>query len=179
LFGLDADTITVATASRLSPEKGLDFLLEAARLAPEVLFLIAGDGPQREPVAQHSPANVRLLGRIESVPELLAAADIACVPSLTEGQGIFALEAMAASLPVVASNVGGLPEMIDDAVTGFLVAPASPAAIVEAIRRLADSPQLRTVLGANASRHAEKIGDIYGMVRKVEDVYATVLASWR
>ena len=156
-------------------KKGISYVISASKALPGVTFLVAGDGPDREALTAQIDGlgvkNVQLLGRIDSIPTLLAAADIACVPSLTEGQGIFALEAMAAGLPVVASNVGGLPEMIEDGVTGLLIPPSSPDAIATAISQLRRSHDLRTRLGLAAQAKAQAIGNIDDMIASIEAVY--------
>ena len=140
-LGLSPDTFVVACIARLSPEKGIDTLLKALRELPEMETLIAGDGPERRRLTEIAPPNARFLGRLEDIRPLLAAADALAIPSRQEGQGIVALEAMASGIPVVASWVGGLPEMITEGETGLLVPPNDPFALASALRRLrADAP---------------------------------------
>ena len=128
------------TAARLSYEKGIDLLIEAAKLAPEIQFVVAGDGPLRESLQTDSPANVLFLGRIDNVRQMMQAADCVIIPSRSEGQGIVALEAFAAGVPVIASNVGGLPESIVDRKTGFLIAPANPNEIATTANLIKQDP---------------------------------------
>src|SRR5207302_8146537 len=93
---------------------------------------------------------VALAGALEDVRPLLHAADVIAVPSRAEGQGIVALEAMAARKPVVAASVGGLPESILDGETGLLVPPNDPPALAAALQAMASSPIMRSQMGARA-----------------------------
>ena len=86
-------------------------------------------------------------GRRDDIPAVTAAFDVAVLPSYREAQGLTILEAMALSRPVVASNVGGIPEMIEDGVTGLLVPPQDPPALAAAIVRVLNDHQLADVLG--------------------------------
>ena len=149
-FSLPETAFVVVSAARLSPEKGIDVLLEAARLRKQMTFLIAGDGPQRADLARDLPLNVTLLGPLADIRPLLAAADIFAMPSRREGQGIAALEAMAAGVPLVASRVGGLAEMLADGETGLLVSPGDPDALAAAFSRLQSDGRLRGNLAESA-----------------------------
>ena len=131
---------------RLREPKDFTTLVRAAaRLEPgAVAVQIAGDGPDR-PALEAEIARlaagdrVELLGERADVPELLAAADVFVLPSLSEGMPISVLEAMAAGLPVVASDVGGVGELVRDGETGALVGAGDPAALADALARLASS----------------------------------------
>ena len=103
------NAFVVAAAARLSREKGLDTLLAAAGQRAGMTFLLAGDGPLKPALARKTPPNANLLGRLDDVRPLLAAADVFAVPSRREGQGIAALEAMAAGVPVVAAASAAWP----------------------------------------------------------------------
>lgn len=174
-FGIADTAFMVAAAARLAPEKGIDILLKAAQDLREMAFLIAGTGPQEETLKKEAPANVRFLGRIEDTPALFAACDIAVVPSRSEGQGIVALEAMATGAPVVASNVGGLPEMIQHNGNGLIVPPDDPGALRKALETLQADPSLRSRLGRAARTYAEKDGDITDMIGAIEEVYEALI----
>ncbi len=150
----DADVLVVAIGG-LERRKGFDVLIDAiAAVHAPVRLAIAGDGGQRRALAAQGAARgvqLTLLGFREEIASLLAAADIVAVPSRAEGLGIAALEAMAAARPVVASAVGGLPEAVEDGVTGMLVPAEDPAALASAIERLAGSPEARRTMGHAAS----------------------------
>ncbi len=150
LLNLPETAFVVASAARFSPEKGLDVLLKAACERRHMTFVIAGDGPQFEALSHGLPPNVRLLGRLDDIRPLLFAAEVFAVPSRREGQGIAALEAMAAGISVVASSVGGLAEMLTDGETALLVPPDDPEALAAAFSRLQDDSRLRRNLAGSA-----------------------------
>ncbi|MGO9265913.1 MAG: glycosyltransferase, partial [Candidatus Binataceae bacterium] len=118
---------------------------------------------------------VRLLGRLEESRELLWALDLFAMPSLKEGLGVAALEAMACGLPVVASAVGGLCEVVEDGVSGMLVTPGDAAALAGALIKLAESADDRVVMGAAARTRAVERFSMGAMARGTLEVYATLL----
>lgn len=137
-LGVAPDELMVLSVTRLEPAKGVDVLLEAAAGLEGVRVVVAGDGPQRSAL---DADGARLLGHRSDVGDLLAASDVFCLPSLHEALPVSVLEAMAAGLPVVASKVGALPDLLGGG-AGFLVAPG-------------DSAELRAVLaGLEADRTA-------------------------
>ena len=138
----------------LERRKGHAVLLEAARrlgsTASPVRYVFCGDGSAREALttaAQPLGDRVRFAGFQRDVAPCLAAADIVALPSLHEGLGVAALEAMAAARPVVASRVGGLAEVVVPRETGLLVPPEDPAALAEALATLIADPATRARLG--------------------------------
>ncbi|HYM14416.1 MAG TPA: glycosyltransferase [Dehalococcoidia bacterium] len=162
----DNARVTVGAVARLSPEKGLDTLLRAvAALGNRGLrlsVLLAGDGPERQSLealarALHLDDDVRFLGELphDSVPDVLRQIDIFAMPSTAEGFGVAALEASAAGVPVVASDVHGIPDVVLDGVTGLLVPPRDTAALAGAIARLADDAALRRRMGAAGRAYVE------------------------
>ena len=150
-LGVPEAAFVVAAAGRLSPEKGFDILLDAARRRKGMTFLLAGDGPLSDTLTRDLPPNTRLLGRLDDIRPLLSAADVFAVPSRREGQGIAALEAMAAGVPVIASRIGGLAEMLADGQTALLIPPNDPAALAAAFSRLENDARLRRNLAQSAS----------------------------
>lgn len=135
----------VGVVARLEAEKGHRTLIDAwpAVLAaqPEAWLLIVGEGSERNSLEAQAHAlgiseRVVFTGRREDVPAVTAALDVAVLPSYREAQGLSVLEAMALSRPVVASNVGGIPEMVEDGVSGLLVPPGDPEALAGAIVKL-------------------------------------------
>ena len=148
-LGLAPADIVIATVARLEPTKGIDTLLRAAARAsaraPMLQLLVVGDGtdrPRLEALAESLgiAAWVTFTGTRDDVPQLLAAADLFAVPSHTEGLGVAAIEALAAGLPVLASNVGGLPEIVQDRACGRLLPPHQIEAWAEAIADAAANP---------------------------------------
>ena len=157
------DEVVVGAVARLSPEKGLDVLLRAAaRLRAPLLergtalrVVLAGDGPDRGKLVRLArelgiAASVEFRGEIahEAVPATLAQFDIFAMPSLAEGFGVAAIEASAMTLPIAASRVHGIPDVVDDGRTGILTPPGDVDALAAAIRRLAEDAALRTKMGA-------------------------------
>ncbi len=174
----------VLAVARLTGVKGIEFLIRAAGWIGEkrsdVRFVVAGDGPDRaelEHVAEGvAPGAFKFLGYREDVRDLVAAADVVAVPSLAEGYGLMAAEAMAAGRAVVASRVGGLADNISDGVTGVLVAPGDPEALAVAIMSLLDSPEKRAALGEAAREYAQRELGIEKMFRQTEEVYRCVVS---
>ena len=164
----------VAAAARLSREKGLDTLLFAAGQRAGMTFLVAGDGPLRPALARSAPPNAKLLGRLADVRPLLAAADVFAVPSRREGQGMAALEAMAAGVPLVAARVGGLADMLADGETALLVPPDDPDALAAALSRLQSDSRLRQKLVTNALALVRERYALRPMLDAVADVYREV-----
>ena len=164
----------VAAAARLSREKGIDTLLLAAGQRAGMTFLVAGDGPLRSALARQTPSNAKLLGRLADVRPLLAAADVFAVPSRREGQGMAALEAMAAGVPLVAARVGGLADMLADGETALLVPPDDPDALAAALSRLQSDSRLRQKLVANAQALVRERYDLGAMLDAVAEVYREV-----
>jgi hypothetical protein len=151
----------ILSIARLQPVKGLTDLIGAVALLRDrvdrPLLLVVGGGSQRAElerlVATTGLADlVRLEGEVADPRPYLAAADVFALASTREGLPNALLEAMAAGLPIVATRVGGVPEAVEDGVSGLLVDSADPGALAEAIVHLWRDPELRRRLGANASR---------------------------
>ena len=170
-LSLPETAFVAASAARFSPEKGLDVLLQAARQRRHMTFAVAGDGPQFALLSRDLPSNVTLLGRLDDVRPLLAAADVFVVPSRREGQGIAALEAMAAGVPVVASRVGGLAEMLTNGETALLVPPDAPEALAVALSRLQSDSRLRQNLAASALALVQSRYSLQTMLDTLTGVY--------
>ena len=185
-IGVGPDEIVVGSIANFKPQKGpLDFV-EAARLARardgRLHFVLAGDGELRSEVTQAvSRAGlqgfVHLLGWRDDVAELLAGMDVFVLTSLFEGLPRVVLQAMAASVPVVATNTGGVAEVVDDGETGILVPPGRPSAAAAAIVALAADGSLRTRLSQAARARLSDEFDIRRMVRDLEGLYDEVLGE--
>jgi glycogen(starch) synthase len=178
----------VLAVGRLVRQKGFDVLLDAfASLARDAAFewdlVIAGDGPERaalESLAARAGVGnrVRFAGRTDRAETvaLFTGAAVFVLPSRQEPFGIVNLEAMAAGTPVVATRVGGVPEIVDDEVTGLLVGPADTDALVRALRRLHDDPELCARLAA--AGRADVAGRGWPAVEEqYREVYAAARAA--
>ena len=186
-FGLADDAPVIAIVASLHERKGHAVLLDAlARLAADgvaPVCLAAGTGPEGDALQDHAQrlgvaASMRWLGQVADVRRVLAAADVVAMPSLAEGLGVAAIEAMAASRPVVASAVGGLPELIDDGVQGRLVPPGDAAALAAALRRVLGDAALGARLGEAGRVRAESFSTV-AMARGTASVYERALAARR
>jgi glycosyltransferase involved in cell wall biosynthesis len=184
-LGIPADAPLVICIARLSPEKNVASLIEAAPgvlgsgVAPDTCFVVAGDGPERAALAARIDAlgmgeRFRLLGARSDVSALLRAADVFVAPSREEGLGLAAIEAMAAGLPVVASAVGGLKEVVQDGVTGFLVPPAAPAQISRALLEILTTPERAHAFSAAGRERARICFRAETMLRATRALYAEV-----
>jgi glycosyltransferase involved in cell wall biosynthesis len=179
-YGMEAGSAIVGVVARLEPEKGHPTLLEAwplvLRACPDTYLLIVGEGSRRDALEAHARElriahRVVFTGRRDDVPAVTAALDVAVLPSYREAQGMVILEAMALSRPVVASNVGGIPEMIEDGVTGLLVPPHDPAALAGAIIRLLANHPLADTLGRAGHDLVHDRFCIQLMVGAIESIY--------
>ena len=179
-YGMEPGSKIVGVVARLEPEKGHPTLLEAwpavLRAVPDTYLLIVGEGSRRDALEAQARElqiahRVVFTGRRDDVPAVTAALDVAVLPSYREAQGLSVLEAMALSRPVVASNVGGIPEMIEDGVTGLLVPPHDPQALSAAIIRLLRDHPYADTLGRAGHDLVHDRFCIELMVSAVESIY--------
>ena len=187
-YGMEPGSKIVGVVARLEPEKGHPTLLEAwplvLRSVPDAYLLIVGEGSRRGALEAQARElriahRVVFTGRRDDVPAVTAALDVAVLPSYREAQGLSILEAMALSRPVVASNVGGIPEMITDGVTGLLVPPHDPAALAAGIVRLLVDHPLADTLGRAGHDLVHDRFCIQLMVNAVEAIYDEGAAAVR
>ena len=189
MLGLLPHEIVVGTIGALVERKGHRVLTEAIALAQRKMYpneptgaagslrcFIAGDGPLRRSLAQqiekHNLSDrITLLGPLEDAATLLNALDVFVMPSLKEGMGVAAIEAAAAGLPVIASAVGGLPEVVDDKRTGILVRPRDPTMLAEAIVRLATDSRERSTMGSKGRQRAIQNWSIELMAQRTLKLY--------
>jgi L-malate glycosyltransferase len=185
-LGLAPERPVIGTVGRLEPRKGTATLLAAfAALrgaGRDADLVVVGDGPLRADLERDADrlgiaAEVRFLGDRADVLGVLAALDVFVLPSRTEGMSNALLEAMAAALPVVATAVGGTPEVVSDGASGLLVAPDDPVAMTRAIERVLADVALRASLGAAARQTVEARYGAKSMVRRLEAVYAAIASS--
>lgn len=182
-WGIPANAPLIGSVTRLSPQKApLDFVRAAALVAqryPNAYFMMVGDGPLRGEVEQLATelgiANrLVLTGLRRDVPELLAAFDLFALSSLWEGLPRVLLQAMATSLPVVATACDGSAEAIETGVNGFLVPPSEPTQLAERLCQLLAQPTLAQQMGAMGYARVEEFSD-RGMVRAIAALYAELL----
>jgi glycosyltransferase involved in cell wall biosynthesis len=180
-FGVPEDAPLVAGVGRLSPEKGFDTLLDAMMLVrekmPTVHLLLAGAGTEEKGLRLHrfirSGQGV-MPGFVEDTASVLAAADVVAIPSRQEGQGIVALEAMAARKPVVATRVGGLPETVVEGETGLLVPPNEAPALADALAELLADSERRTAMGEAGRRRVEAEYTAERMTQQIARFYIEI-----
>ncbi len=179
-YGMEAGSQIVGVVARLEPEKGHQTLIEAwphvLRSVPDAYLLIVGEGSRRdflEGLAGTMKVAHRVVftGRRDDIPAVTAALDVAVLPSWREAQGLSVLEAMALSRPVVASDVGGIPEMIQDGVTGLLVPHDDPVALADAIVRLLKDHALADTIARAGHDLVHDRFCIELMVKAIEGIY--------
>lgn len=184
-FGLEGKLV-IGTALRFIEQKGLQYLIASApdvkRRFPDVRFLLVGDGRAKESLL----AQVRALevedvflfpGYRNDVVRILSAFDIYVLPSLWEGLPLGMIEAMLTGLPIVATDVGGVPEVLRDGENALLVPPGDSDALASALCRLAGSSELRCRLGEKACAHANAEYSLNGTVHEYERLYLNILAG--
>lgn len=170
---LGLDGFTLGFAGRLTEAKGLDVLLDAVSRLPGTHVLVAGDGGERTPLEERAARlgiadRVRFLGGLDrdSVLRMLRAVDVAVLTSRWENFPHSVVEALAVGTPVIASAVGGVPEIVTDGVNGLLVEPGDVEAFAEAVRRLSEDAGLRGALAAAAAPSVARFSPdtIYGRI---------------
>lgn len=192
-LGLAPEDPVVLTIAMLRVQKALDVLIRAAALLapryPGLAVLIAGGQDVNEPeVPPQLEAlvdrlqlrdTVRLLGRRSDGPDLIAAADVTALSSDYEGTPLAVMEYMEGGRPVASTRAGGVPELIDDGVHGFIVEPRDPEALAEAIARLLDDPERARAMGARGRERWEQEFDIEVTTKRVEGIYSELVEATR
>jgi glycosyltransferase involved in cell wall biosynthesis len=189
-LGLADAAPVVITVTHITPVKGMDVLARSAASIverhPEVRFVVVGDGDEPDEASFRrllDDLGLRdrflLAGDRTDVPDLLEAADLFVLPSRSEGQPNALIEAMAMGLPVVATRVGGVPEVAADGEEAVLVPPDSPEALASACATVLASADLRCRLGTAARERARREHDAAIMARQYEKLYGEILAEDR
>ena len=185
-IGIGEHDLVIGNVARLSLEKAHDTLLEAFAIIRQnienVKLVIIGDGPMRGEleamtVALGVASDVLFLGMRRDIPELLNLFDVFVLSSVTEGVSLTLLEAMSAELPIVATNVGGNPEVVLDEVTGIVVPPENSKSLANAIVRILTNRQVARKMGQAGKKRVIKHFSLECMVRSYEDIYDFVLAE--
>jgi glycosyltransferase involved in cell wall biosynthesis len=187
-LGIAPDAPVLTTVAILRQPKGIDDMLDAMpallRQHPRLVYLVAGDGPHRDSLQRHTSdlgiaESVRFMGQTSNVAGVLRAADAFVLPSHTEALPTVIIEAMAARLPVVATAVGGVGELIESGNTGLLVPPHDPARLAEAVSRVFDSPRQAEAMGIAARRAAIDRFGIDRQVARLADEYRVLVERSR
>lgn len=173
------DAPVIGFVGRLTEQKGLRYLLEAAvqlrSSSPGIYFVIVGDGELRNDLQRLSESlelsNVIFTGFHRDVKKYMCMFDALMLPSLFEGLPVTLLEAMAVGMPVIASRVGGIPEVLKDGVTGFLVEPQNVQQLVQKTEEMIKEPNKRTAMGLAAKELFTKKFSAAAMVKYTEDLY--------
>jgi glycosyltransferase involved in cell wall biosynthesis len=182
-LGLDVAVPVVAVVGRLSPEKGQEYFLEAmtvvATAIPGVAALIVGEGQEEERLRARTDALglggvVRFVGYRRDMDTVYPAVDLLVLPSLSEGLPMVALEAMARGIPVVATRVGGVPEVVEDGHSGMLVPSADPRALARAVITLLLDPVRRRVMGGAGRERVARGFSIRARAERVLSLYEDV-----
>jgi glycosyltransferase involved in cell wall biosynthesis len=184
-LGLEVEDRLAVALGRLSPEKGLDVLIDALALDVDppdgrLWLAIVGNGSEKERLAErvrqrHLEGRVRFIEHTATPGDYLAAADLVVLPSRSEGIPNVALEAMALGRPLVATAVGGTPEVVPDGVGGLLVPPNDPVALAGAMRRLMHEPALAASLAAGARAHAARELSVATRCSRLRAVYTELM----
>jgi glycosyltransferase involved in cell wall biosynthesis len=183
-LGIDEGTPVVGTVASFKWQKGHQYLLRAAALVrrrfPDVRFVLVGTGPLEQEIRREADelglnGTLILAGSRDDVPRVMSAFDTFALSSVEEGFGIVLLEAMAAGTPVVATRVGGIPEVVTDGRDGLLVPARDPAALAEAIGAVLGDASLSGSLRDGGRERARQF-DIRSAARRIEKVYAQLLA---
>ena len=188
-LGLTPGESLIGAVGRLGPEKGHSYLIEAAALLIRrdrlpVRLVIVGEGRNR-PVLEATTLRCGIAGRVtlvgfqRDVMPYEAALDLFCLPSLKEGLSLSALEAMALAKPVVASRVGGTPEVVVDGETGLLVEPADPEALAQALAGMLRDRERAQRMGEAGRARVEALFDLDHSVDRIEALYEQVARGER
>jgi len=166
--------------------KGIAYFLDAASIVaakhPETRFLIVGDGGSRRELESHV-AGLGLADKIvftgfrTDVPRLLSEVSLSVLPTLSEGLSNSLLESMASGVPVVATRVGGNTEIVEDGVTGLIVAPRDSVMLADAMTTLIGNPALASTFGAAGKRRIAELFSLERSVREIEGLYQKLIGG--
>ncbi len=182
LFGVGPNALCVLYAGQIVAEKGVGKLLSVQRrmldMVPDAVMIWAGDGPMASMINDDPEGRVRFLGARNDIPDLLRAADIVVTPSVwNEAFALILAEAAATALPVVATRIGGIPEVVEDTVTGLLIAPGDDAALLQSLVTLLNDKNLRTTMGQAARDRAVRLFDLETMLDETLTHYVRLLSK--
>ena len=186
-LGVPQDAHVLTTVAVLRPPKGIQFMIGAlpAILAahPNTYYLVVGSGSHQDALIEEASRagvseRVIFAGMRRDVPRLMAASDVFVLPTLTEALPTVLAEAMAAKLPIVASRVGGIPEMVADAQNGVLLEPEDSVALASACIQLLSSPARRAAMGGEGRRIVNQKFSIERQVHQLKELYLDQLHAY-
>jgi glycosyltransferase involved in cell wall biosynthesis len=169
---------TVGHVGAFTEEKGQDIAIAAAKLLPDVRFVLAGGGPLLSELARTAPSNVSFPGFLADLADFFAAIDLFAMPSRSEAWGLAALEAMAHRVPVAASAIQGLAEIVEAGRSGWLVPPGNAEALARVIQEAAADPERLLQIGQAARDRAEQF-TVSQMASETEAFYGRLLEPLR
>jgi glycosyltransferase involved in cell wall biosynthesis len=179
-LGIPINHSIICTITHLEEHKGLKYLLESASLLlgsnSSISFLVVGDGTltnelKKRCIDLRIEENVVFAGERSDILEILSLIDIFVLPSVREGFGLSLLEAMECGKPIIATNVGGIPEVVKSGVNGILVPPKDPEALYSAMIKLLDDKDMMKKMGYEGKKICKKDFSSKAMVDKVEELY--------
>ncbi len=179
-FRIPRDALLIVTVAVLRPPKGIDRMIQAMPAVldalPNAYYLIVGDGTHRQELEKETKRlnlseRVVFAGMQKDIPRFLVASDLFVLPTLTEALPTVLAEAMAARLPIVASAVGGIPEMVTDGANGFLVPPSQPSELSRTCLAILSSEPMRRKMGEIGWQVVNQKFKIENQVRKLEQIY--------
>jgi glycosyltransferase involved in cell wall biosynthesis len=182
-LGLDQNEAVIGFVGWLLPIKGPDYLLKAMddvwQVHQDASLVLVGKGDmdvdlRAEALKKNANGKVKFLGWREDIDEILPLFDMLVLPSLNEGMGRVLVEAMAAGKPVVASRVGGIPDLVRDGENGYLVAPADEKALANGIKKLLDDPAKAKQMGLRGREHSRQFS-LEAMIEKLDALYSELI----
>lgn len=183
-LGNELNKKIILCAAELHERKGQQYLISAIKLLapryPDIKLVLAGEGVLRkyyEKLTRPLGNFVSLLGRRRDIASLMAAADMFVLPSVREAFGLVLLEAASLGLPIIATNVGGIPEIVEHGKTGLLVAPGNPEEMAKAIEVYLEKPEFAQELANRAKEKVEREFHARSMAMRTAEVYDKVLAG--
>jgi glycosyltransferase involved in cell wall biosynthesis len=175
-LGFPTDKPLVVMVGVMRPGKGHDVVIDAARLLPDVNFLMVGDGEDADGLKHYAKGleNIKFLGTRKDVADILNAVDMLLLPSDMEALPTVLIEAGAAKLPAIASDVGGVREIIIDGETGIVIPPRNPQALAQTIQQLIDNPNLAKKMGLAAYVRIQSTFTLDNQARQLSALYRQV-----
>jgi len=184
-LGLDQNDAVIGFVGWLLPIKGPEYLLKAMddvwHAYPETSLVLVGKGDldlalRAEALRKNVNGRVKFLGWRDDVDEIIPLFDMLVLPSLNEGMGRVLVEAMAAAKPVVASRVGGIPDLVRDGETGYLVPPADEKALADGIKKLLAEPENAKQMGLRGREHCQQFS-LESMIEKLDALYSDLTTN--